>query len=108
MKWIRSGSQKTNFFIAIGYNCLIVALVVAAEATGHDKTGQGLIAIPGFLMLATPLHGIILFIKDVRQSFKAGLSSAFFIVGLNILLFFADILLVVLFFNFFQKLGLIH
>jgi len=104
----RSGSRRFNLYLAIGYNCLIVALVVAVEMTSHDKTGQGLIAIPGFLMLATPLHGIFSFFKGLKQSFKTGLLNTLFIVGVNILLFFADILLVVLIFNLLAKLGLVQ
>ena len=86
-----------------------------AEITSHDKTGQGLIAIPAFLMLVTPIHcGIVflidvfLFFKGVKQSFKTVLFNVLAVVGTNAIAFFADILLVIIVFNILSKLGLIH
>ena len=91
--------KSFNLFIAIIYNSLIVALLILAEITAHDKTGQGLIGIPILLMLATLLHGILYFFAGLKQNFMTGLLNVIFVVGVNVLFFFADILFIVLIFN---------
>ena len=87
-----------KYRVAIFYNCVIVALVVLGEISSQDHTGQGLLAIPGFLMLVTPIHcGIVL--SKSKQNFKVGLMNASWIVGFNILAFFVDIMLVLMIYN---------
>lgn len=101
-------SKKVNQLIALVYNFLISLLVIVAELETHDKTGQGLIAIPVFLMLITPVHCLISFCVGLRHSFKTALFSALYIAGLNILFFFVDIVLIVLIFNFLEAFGLVY
>lgn len=79
-----------------------VFIIFMAFAERGDKSGQGMIAIPGFVMLAMPVHYVFSVLRNFKEGWRVHLSNLFYIGGGNILFFFVDILAIILLLNLLQ------
>ncbi len=97
--------------VALFYSILTSIFVLILELGSSDNTGMGMLFIPLALMPLTLIHcGDILCAVFARRAgpLMAGIRVALNVVGFNILMFFVDILLVMLPLNLFYMLGWGH
>ena len=88
---------RKNIAIAILYNLIIVAFFVMIET--EDPTGQGLIGLPMCSVPLTMVHcGVILalFFKTRKKPFRFYLGTMFVIGGVNFVMLFVDLILILL------------
>ena len=106
---------RKNIIAALLYSISIIGFVLVSEIVSHDKTGQGLVALPMLSILFLALHsGVIVLIyiysliKRRKENFKTFLITMFAVIGINIATPFAGIFIISAVFNLFDKLGFLH
>jgi len=96
-------NDKRFIRIAIAYN--VISVVIFFMLDYDDKTGQGLVAFPILLTLPVVIHlgySVYIFVTSVVRDYKHLVSRLLGIIGINIVLSFVDIFLIVALFYIFH------